>query len=1172
MTLPRMTVETALPDSLHLALKNDRLVIFVGAGISAAPPSSLPDFYQLTERIANDLSHPEMVNRNTPTDVSLGRLDGLNGGRGQVKERARELLRRNRPRHNQLHLLIAELSLVATPRIITTNFDTNLERAFKHLHMPVERFIAPALPQGDDFSGIVHLHGQLESRPHEAFVLTDSDFGKAYITRAWASQFLTRVFQNYEVVFLGYSGADAVVRYLTTGLPPETDAYAIIADEAESPWEGTRVKLVRYPYDLAHSQLPVLLTSWLELASASASDRVTRLRAIVANGPSQNTLDESYLEWAASDPEMVGYFCEAAPVADWLTWVNEHGLLDGMFAVTSVETDGPRWVWARWLAELVADDDPGDFLRLLSSSGSQLSHALWLTIWFKLINDWDKIASHGKWVLLLANNCPRHEVERLATLLGKLADLDPKLAIVIFVELVQLRVSLAVDIAWDVDLPPRVSTEVTINAGDHALAEAWPKLAPSLTTEGPWIADRMISELEKTGLQQFAFAGSPERWGGSRFYRSTIDDRSAFHRTDTINLFIDMARDALRSSSLHCSIDRFDRFLSSENSIVRRLALDAIAHAEALSADESLLAIIRHDLFFWFEGRAEFIAVANRFISTATEAAVNQLCAAMVSESPATEPLLVKEALDFMTWFLSKRPGDKTIERAISQLMLLDPAYVADEGRDLMAAHSVGGARFVEHTEEKSSDYLWSRTPGEVIADMHTQSSDPWDSKGWFANLALSVSLHPDWAWELIRLLADRNDWDGRTWDAILRGLDAQKARPDLIAIANLLQRAPAMSAFAYSLSLLVDHDRAQAVDRPPAEQAEIARALWRCWRASEQAAPVGSQNDGDEWSVMSPRGTLARLVVRAIGDAVVSSEKPQEGLSDWHLELLEMLASAGETADPTLSVLTGDLAWFLYRDPTWTEAAILPKFEWGHNELFARKAWGGFIAYGRWSLPAEEALSDRFKNALPYIQAVMPQSIDRFLQHHAYLFLNRERDQNDVQWTDPFIRDASDGIRAKWTDAVAFSLGAQDEVSEQQWHRLTSYWSRRNEGLPLPFEGEESFALLRWLELAGVDFEVASSLFLAGPPLPNLGVQMDYRYDLTQLPWDTNGASSALVATKVLKSCTGAPWNSGAEIQCALKVAEGGHGMEAIQFLDELVRLGVPAAQTAIEQIRASN
>ena len=59
-----------LPDELVAAQEQGRLAIFVGAGVSMGPPSNLPSFKQLTERIAENTGHDPTE----PYDVFLGTL------------------------------------------------------------------------------------------------------------------------------------------------------------------------------------------------------------------------------------------------------------------------------------------------------------------------------------------------------------------------------------------------------------------------------------------------------------------------------------------------------------------------------------------------------------------------------------------------------------------------------------------------------------------------------------------------------------------------------------------------------------------------------------------------------------------------------------------------------------------------------------------------------------------------------------------------------------------------------------------------------------------------------------------------------------------------------------------------------------------------------------------
>ena len=76
-----------------------------------------------------------------------------------------------------------------------------------------------AFPQREDFTGIVYLHGSVKE-PAQHLVVTDADFGKAYLEAPWtAAQFLSGVFRNSTVLFVGYSHDDTLMEYLARSLP-----------------------------------------------------------------------------------------------------------------------------------------------------------------------------------------------------------------------------------------------------------------------------------------------------------------------------------------------------------------------------------------------------------------------------------------------------------------------------------------------------------------------------------------------------------------------------------------------------------------------------------------------------------------------------------------------------------------------------------------------------------------------------------------------------------------------------------------------------------------------------------------------------------------------------------------------------------------------------------------
>jgi hypothetical protein len=117
------------------------------------------------------------------------------------------------------------LDLATTPegriRIITTNFD----RLFESCSEKITIWEPPQLPdpfRQRDMDGIVHLHGCVNrdytGSNGDGFVLSSSEFGRAYLSDGWATQFVRDILGLYVVVFVGYTADDPPVQYLLEAL------------------------------------------------------------------------------------------------------------------------------------------------------------------------------------------------------------------------------------------------------------------------------------------------------------------------------------------------------------------------------------------------------------------------------------------------------------------------------------------------------------------------------------------------------------------------------------------------------------------------------------------------------------------------------------------------------------------------------------------------------------------------------------------------------------------------------------------------------------------------------------------------------------------------------------------------------------------------------------------
>ncbi|MYK31271.1 MAG: hypothetical protein F4051_05985, partial [Boseongicola sp. SB0670_bin_30] len=107
-------------------------------------------------------------------------------------------------------------------QLVTTNFDNRFVEAGLHQNESVHAAPSLPVPKRHDWSGLVHLHGRIsEDEDGSRLVLTAADLGRAYLMERWASRFVTELFREFTVVFVGYRVNDRVIRYLLDALAAE---------------------------------------------------------------------------------------------------------------------------------------------------------------------------------------------------------------------------------------------------------------------------------------------------------------------------------------------------------------------------------------------------------------------------------------------------------------------------------------------------------------------------------------------------------------------------------------------------------------------------------------------------------------------------------------------------------------------------------------------------------------------------------------------------------------------------------------------------------------------------------------------------------------------------------------------------------------------------------------
>lgn len=367
------------PEMLIEAHRAGKLVVFVGAGASRDAPSDLPDFRSLTADIAAE-AQVEVTDRDLEQpDALLGRLSDQDV---DVHRRVAARIGVSSSKPNRLHEAIIDLGVARPPmRLVTTNYDPHLSSVIVARGIQVTEYVGPALPVGDHFTGLVYLHGDLRQETRQ-LVVTDADFGRAYLRDAWATRFLERMFATFTVLFIGYSHGDLVMQYMARALGPGAPRYALTSNPGGPDWRRLGIHPVGYEVvDGSHSALVEALEGWSSWMSMGLLEHRQRVTELVSVPPSQVPEEASYLEMLICDTEKVRFFAESARGEEWLMWAATQPEFRRLFDPAAAPTEISH-ILAYWFAEhfVMVEELTGAALTVVRDTGGRLGSMVWSAI------------------------------------------------------------------------------------------------------------------------------------------------------------------------------------------------------------------------------------------------------------------------------------------------------------------------------------------------------------------------------------------------------------------------------------------------------------------------------------------------------------------------------------------------------------------------------------------------------------------------------------------------------------------------------------------------------------------------------------------------------------------------------------------------------------------------
>jgi hypothetical protein len=413
-----------IPNSLLMAHEEGRVVFFCGAGISF--PAGLRGFDWLVEeiyRLVGEVRDPieEQSFQGKQFDATLDHLERrIKGQRIAVRKALCKALKPNLRLKGATDTHSALLQLArnreGTLRLVTTNFDRIFDIAAKHSKLSVNAYSAPMLPipKISRWDGLVYLHGVLPENDNDnalqRLVLTSGDFGLAYLTERWAARFVSELFRNYIVCFVGYSINDPVMRYMMDALAadrmmgeetPQAYAFGDFESGKElssaNEWKAKGVTPIPYERPVGvheHLVLHHTLKAWAETYRDGilGKERIIVSHAIA--NPSTSTRQDDFVGrvlWALSDKDGLPAKCfaELNPVPP-LSWLEV--FFENRFGHTDLIRFG--------VPPLSKIDDKLRFNLLLRPA--PYTHASWMSLASGGLSDshWDSTMFHlARWLV-----------------------------------------------------------------------------------------------------------------------------------------------------------------------------------------------------------------------------------------------------------------------------------------------------------------------------------------------------------------------------------------------------------------------------------------------------------------------------------------------------------------------------------------------------------------------------------------------------------------------------------------------------------------------------------------------------------------------------------------------------------------------------------------------------
>lgn len=1106
-----------LPDELRIALEENRLVIFTGAGVSVPPPSSLPTFNALASQIAGGES---VITEQF--DRYLGKLQRERNT--NVHAAAARIVYGDHTKPTLLHREILRVfGTESKCRVVTTNFDDHFSTESRKLFKEpgLSEFYAPALPLGDDFCGLVYLHGSARADPTR-LVLTDRDFGSAYLTRGWARDFLVRLFGRYAVLFVGYSHNDVTTTYLARGLDPSGigQRWAMVASDAVAQardnWKHLDIPIIEYPIDPHNSEnkhhaLTAFFSKWADHRGESNFRRAKRLKSIARGLPPESPTHSTYIDYCLSNARLGQEFCKSVRHSAWVGWMHDRGYFDAFFkdSAPNAKKLESQFVLANWLCSDVRCQFPDVLLDVIRRHSQRLTDEFCHTLAHNVWADHSKTPDprFATWVsLLLPSAADVVPNDLWAYLLNECRlPAHTGIALSLFELLTAPVIHLRKSWNWsslaaerqDGEAESNTNTDFDIawpRASGHWLREAWAKIfAPNFSIVADALSQIIQRQLTHAYLLLRGVGVGNQRYDHIGHFRRSIakHEQDDIHAHDCLSFLIDALRAVLdfwiETNPMYARA-RTDEWWSTKLLLLMRFAAYARSRDPLYTDDVRIEWVLKHDLVFRSGMKKEIFDILASAYPNASRPVRQKLIRRIERgyRGPGAKALdhatLAYEKFNVLIWLRRFAPECPLIGTAISSIQVAFPHFAEREYPELDSWTSSRG--FVDPEEDFDLDRIVSAPPEDFANELlraseYSMRRDLW---AYLQVLPKLFSRDSEWGWGLVAALAQTSKLRDDIWNRVFSAWrDILRTNDSWHKAFALFEQLPQEVALYSGIASLISHGIHGEQMQWDAKTIDRAAALMdRAWELTRNEKE-GADNGYGDWLT-----TAINHVGGWIGEFWVyfCDELRKRAGDSWHgipaslkSRIVEALHGDNRTAVHARVVLTPWIGTFFAWDRPFTVEHMLPLLDWKRDPVVAQQSWSVLLNYNRGTsvelecelMPLYRQCAEQLVPALKESSEKSGQFSDMTLrnlgQHLAAVAMHVIPNPVESGFFRDFLPLLPDAVRGSLAIGMGNDLKRMNDAERQTlWNTwLRNYLDLRLVGVPVALSTAETQHMLEW-------------------------------------------------------------------------------------------------------------